>query len=464
MRQQLIDSLSQAETDLHIHRAGDPVFDALAQRFSTHPGVEVSYVVAVRPGDAEAVRHAAASAHRHGAGLLTVFNQSDVGAQLHGSGDTVVLDLSRLDRVLEVNVANGYARVEPGVSYASLSVHLAENGQALQVDSERDGNASIAGSTFAKGIGYTPYGEHGLVQCGAEFALPYGDLMRTGMGAMPGSRTWQVYKYALGPYSDGLAMQSGLLIPTQIGVWLMGQVSMTQILGFEVANSQALGAVIEMLREFKIGNVLPGTVSLTHRTFDEARHPPDVAAAEWRLTTGLYGHPNLIAPAKTTVDGALLGIAGVRAVSAEEQAASPAWQEQAALVSGQSGGASVTFPGIDASRVASLTLVAPIEDRFALAMERLGKQALAAHGLPFLNEMAVVGRALLQKVYLPYTPDDVGSVQRLAVTARQLVAAMQQEGIGVAAQSFELAGIGLGRDTESGLAELHRKIEMALTA
>ena len=463
MSMSLIESLNQTGMDLEIHRPGDTTFDALADRFKTHPGVEADYVVAVRPGDAKAAQHAVAAAHAHGAGLLTAFNASNVGARLCGDGNTVILDLSRLDRVLEVDVANGYARVEPGVSYAALSAYLAEHGHALQVDSERDGAASIVGSTFAKGIGYTPYGEHALVQCGAEFATPYGELVRTGMGAMPGSKTWQLYKYSLGPYSDGLAMQSGLLVPTQIGVWLMGQVPVTQTLAYEIANTQALSEVMEALREFKIANLLPGTVSLTHREFDEARHPEN-ATSEWRLTSALYGLPNLIALARATIDGALSAIADVRAVSVEEQAGSPVWQEQAALVSGQPGVAGVSFPGIDASHAASLTMVAPIEDRFALAMGGHAKEALAQHGLPFLTEMAVVGRSLFQKIYLPYTPFNPRSEERLAESARQLVTAMQQQGIGVAAQSFELAGLGLGRDTGSGLAKLHRKIETALTA
>src|SRR3546814_634614 len=401
MSMSLIESLNQTGMDLQLLRPGDTAFDALAERFATHPGVEANYVVAVRPGNAEAAQHAVAAAHAHGAGLLTVFNASNVGARLCGDGNTVILDLSRLDRVLEVDVANGYARVEPGVSYAALSAYLAEHGNALQVDSERDGSASIVGSTFAKGIGYTPYGEHALVQCGAEFATPYGELVRTGMGAMPGSKTWQLYKYALGPYSDGLAMQSGLLVPTQIGVWLMGQVPVTQTLAYEIANTQArskvmervrtgrgampgsktwhlykvalwpysdglamqsgllvptqigvwlmgqvpvtqplayeiantqaLSKVMETVREFKIANLLPGTVSLTHREFDAARHPVDASRVEWRLATALYGLPDLIALAKAAVEGALSSIDGVRSVSVEEQTASPVWKEQASL-------------------------------------------------------------------------------------------------------------------------------------
>ena len=37
-----------------------------------------------------------------------------------------------------------------------------------------------------------------------EVVLPNGDLMRTGMGALPGAETWGEYRYGFGPHVDGL--------------------------------------------------------------------------------------------------------------------------------------------------------------------------------------------------------------------------------------------------------------------
>ena len=41
------------------------------------------------------------------------------------------------------------------------------------------------------------------------------------MGAMPGNRSWHVYKRGLGPTLDQLFMQSNFGIVTKMGVWLM---------------------------------------------------------------------------------------------------------------------------------------------------------------------------------------------------------------------------------------------------
>ncbi len=54
-----------------------------------------------------------------------------------------------------------------------------------------------------------------------EVVLANGDLMRTGMGALPNSKTWQQYKYGFGPYIDGIFSQSNFGVVTKMGVWLM---------------------------------------------------------------------------------------------------------------------------------------------------------------------------------------------------------------------------------------------------
>lgn len=51
------------------------------------------------------------------------------------------------------------------------------------------------GNALDRGAGYTPYGEHFSMHCGMEVVLPSGEILRTGMGALPGSNTWQTFQY-----------------------------------------------------------------------------------------------------------------------------------------------------------------------------------------------------------------------------------------------------------------------------
>lgn len=75
-----------------------------------------------------------------------------------------------------------------------------------------------------------------MMHCGLEVILPNGDLVRTGMGAMPdrdnghkdglrpdeqpGNKAWHLFNYGFGPYNDGIFSQSSLGIVVKMGIWV----------------------------------------------------------------------------------------------------------------------------------------------------------------------------------------------------------------------------------------------------
>ena len=75
-----------------------------------------------------------------------------------------------------------------------------------------------------------------------EVVLANGEVMRTGMGAMPGNRAWHVYKRGLGPTPDQLFMQSNFGIVTKMGVWLMPHPEGYMPLWLRVWSDDDLGA------------------------------------------------------------------------------------------------------------------------------------------------------------------------------------------------------------------------------
>ena len=54
-----------------------------------------------------------------------------------------------------------------------------------------------------------------------EVVLPNGEMMRTGMGAMPASQSWQEYRHGYGPDPAGLFGQGNFGIVTKMGFRLM---------------------------------------------------------------------------------------------------------------------------------------------------------------------------------------------------------------------------------------------------
>ncbi len=180
---------------------------------------------AVAPDSAEQVREIVKIANELRVPLYPISTGRNLGyggaaPALSGS---VVLDLKRMNKILEVDERNAYALVEPGVSYFDLYRHVKEHKLKVWIDCPDPGWGSVIGNALDHGVGYTmnPYRDHWDGHCGLEVVTGAGELVRTGMGALPGSKTWQQFKYGFGPHVDGLFSQSNFGVVTKMGVWLM---------------------------------------------------------------------------------------------------------------------------------------------------------------------------------------------------------------------------------------------------
>ena len=170
----------------------------------------------------------------------------------------VVVNLRRMNRVLEIDGDAAYAVVEPGVSFFELYEAVRASGHKLWISVPDLGWGSVIGNALEYGVGYTPYGEHAANACGLEVVLPNGELVRTGMGAISNGRAWHVYKRSFGPSFDGLFFQSNLGIVTKMGVWLMPEPE-CYLPGWVMApRDDDLGPMVDTLRELMLGGSITG--------------------------------------------------------------------------------------------------------------------------------------------------------------------------------------------------------------
>ena len=180
---------------------------------------------ALAPGSVEQVQAVVRIANRFRIPIYPISTGRNLGygGSAPNYSGSVVLDLKRMNRVLEVNESMAYALVEPGVSYFDLYRHIQERNLKVWLDVPDPGWGSPVGNSLDRGGGYTmpEYRFHFDSHCGMEVVLADGELLRTGMGAMPGAKTWQQYKSGFGPWVDGIFSQSNFGVITKMGFWLM---------------------------------------------------------------------------------------------------------------------------------------------------------------------------------------------------------------------------------------------------
>ena len=165
----------------------------------------------------------------------------------------IIVDLSRMNRILEINEKLAYAVIEPGVTQIQFFNYLKEKKLPLWLDCTGSGpEASIMGNTLDRGFGHTPYGDHFLNSCGMEVILGDGRQLNTGFGHYEGAQATHTFKYGIGPFIDGLFTQSNFGIVTKLGIWLMPEPEVCKMFYCGVPNDEDLSKVCGGAETLKI--------------------------------------------------------------------------------------------------------------------------------------------------------------------------------------------------------------------
>ena len=221
--------------------------------------------VILRPRERHQVSEVMRIANQHGFAVYPVSSGKNWG---YGSRVPVVsgcalLDLSRLDRILELNEKLGYVTVEPGVTQRSLYRFLQEKKSTLWMDATGSSpDCSLIGNAMERGFGHTPYSDHFANLCGLEVVLPNGEVIETGFAGLPGAKTGPVYKWGMGPSVDSIFSQSSFGIVTRATVWLMPAPQYFQAFFFQCAEDESLPVVVDALRPLRLDGTLRSAIHI----------------------------------------------------------------------------------------------------------------------------------------------------------------------------------------------------------
>lgn len=250
------DSVFTSDEDLNLYRDAYSPFKGEAE--DRVPSA------AVAPRSVEQVQAIVRIANAHKIPLWTISTGRNLGygGSAPAYSGSVIVDLKRMNRIIEVNDKTHYAVVEPGVSYFDLYRYIEERGLKVWIDPADPGWGSPVGNALERGGGRTPMRDHWNAVCGLEVVLANGEILRTGMGAMENSEVWHQYKYGFGPIVDGLFSQSNFGIVTRMGLWLMPSPEGYRDGRVSVAQHDDLVPFMEAYAYLMNSDVLRGTMLL----------------------------------------------------------------------------------------------------------------------------------------------------------------------------------------------------------
>lgn len=228
---------------------------------------------------------------------------------------SVIVSLRNMNRVLEIDPDCAYAVVEPGVQWFDLYDAIRAGGHKLMVSVTDLGWGSVVGNSLDNGITYLPVAQDMGAACGLEVVLASGEVLRTGMGAMPGNRSWHVYKRSLGPSLDQLFTQSNFGIVTKMGIWLMPQPECYMPLRLRAWREDDLGPIVDTLRTLMLDRTIENVPqiwnTISHASVISTRAPwyqgedpiPDdvidtmareLEIGRWYMRFALYGDEDVV--------------------------------------------------------------------------------------------------------------------------------------------------------------------------
>ncbi|MDR2255375.1 MAG: FAD-binding protein [Arthrobacter sp.] len=182
------------------------------------PGLPTAVILA---GSVEDVQAACRVAHAHGVPLVTRGAGTGLaGGALAGTGE-LVLDLSGIDRVLEINTANRLAVVQAGVINAALNERLAEHGLWWAPDPASKAISTVGGNIAmnAGGLLCAKYGVTREAVLGLKVVLADGTLIETGHRTVKGVTGYDVTALMIGSEGTlGVIVEATLkLLPAVTG-------------------------------------------------------------------------------------------------------------------------------------------------------------------------------------------------------------------------------------------------------
>jgi 4-cresol dehydrogenase (hydroxylating) len=219
----------------------------------------------LQPGNTEELRQCILIAKKYKHPVYTVSRGKNwgYGSRVPVTDNNILIELKRLNRIVDFDERHAYITVEPGVTFEQVFDFLRERNSELIISStggSRD--SSMLGNALERGIGTGLYAERFSHVCGLEVLLPNGDIIATGFERYGNFKAGKLFRWGLGPTLDGLFSQSNLGIVTKMTLWLMKVPPHLSLIFYKVNGITNLKFVIDELQRMAMEGLLRPTITI----------------------------------------------------------------------------------------------------------------------------------------------------------------------------------------------------------
>jgi 4-cresol dehydrogenase (hydroxylating) len=442
----------------------------------------------IRPADRGEVEECLRIANRFSTPVYPISSGRNwgYGSRIPSADGCALMDLGRMNRIVDFSESLAYVTVEPGVTQAQLHAFLEEHGSKLWMDATgASPHCSLIGNTVDRGFGHTPYGDHFAHVCGLEVVLPTGDVVETGFARFPSAAAAPVYNWGVGPALDGIFSQSNFGVVTRMTIWLMPKPEYFQAYYFRCEEAGDLEGAIDALRPLRLDGTIRSAshIANDYKVVSALRQYPwqetggqtplrgevmaelrrDLKIGAWNGSGALYGTKRQVAEARRLLRKALHGraqrlqfldddklrlaslfakpyqwISGwnldkmlavlkpvyglMKGIPTDHPLESTYWRKRTAPTRDMD-------PDRDGCGLIWCSPVAPNDGAAASHLTRMVSELVLAHGFePAISLTMISGRALASVISLTYDRDLPGEDQKAKNCYRELVSSLAEHG------------------------------------
>lgn len=223
---------------------------------------KVAFILgAVQPRTIQEVAEIVALASKHAVPLypISLGNNWGYGSKTPTTEKCLVVDLSRMNSILEFDETQGTITVEPGVTTLDVERFLEDRNACFIAPTTGAGPlASMIGNALEKGTSSASFFERFSSLLHLEAVLPDASVYSSYISELSNSPTVP-YKWATGPYLDGLFAQSGFGIVTKATFLLAPKPTYAKVLFVKGDKQEQIDTLIGVMQKSLLS--LGGTLS-----------------------------------------------------------------------------------------------------------------------------------------------------------------------------------------------------------